>query len=66
LRGDHAEELLAALVEGNDLLLDVILGKELLLGVLLLGFFFLLMSWMTPMTSSRCEMSGTVSIDLVR
>ena len=30
------------------------------------GSFFLLISWMTPMTSSRWLMSGTVSIDLVR
>ncbi len=27
---------------------------------------FLLMSWMTPMTSSRWVMSGTTSIDRVR
>jgi len=62
LRGDHVEKLLGALVEGNDLLFDVLLREELLLRVLLL-----VDELDDADDSSRWgEMSGIVSIDFVR
>ena len=51
--------MLAALVEGDHRLLEVFGRRQQLLG----GSRFLLMSWMTPMTSSSAEIMGIVSID---
>ena len=61
LRGERREQLLGALVERDDAVARSRVGRS----SWIRPFALLLMSWMTPMTSSRAEIIGTVSIERV-